>query len=294
LEAMPGTVLSRYSATFREPYLFDTRINFALTGFYFQRYYPSWTEQRAGGRTSLGYQFTPDLSGMFALGGQSVKIDNQQIPTPPELQAVVGRNPLYTADWTLIHDTRDSMMSPTEGHYINLTLTQGFGHYDYPRAVIDARKHFLIHERPDRSGRQTLSFLTTIGFTGSNTPMFENFFAGGLNGTQTIRGFYFRGASPQDMNVFVGGRFEWINTVEYMFPLMADDMLRGVVFCDYGTVETNTSLHWADYRISPGMGLRVQIPAMGPAPIALDIAAPVHHAYGDQIQNFSFFVGYQR
>jgi hypothetical protein len=33
---------------------------------------------------------------------------------------------------------------------------------------------------------------------------------------------------------------------------------------------------------------------MGPAPIALDLAAPVTHAYGDLIQNFSFFVGYAR
>jgi outer membrane protein insertion porin family len=291
LEAMPGTVLSRYSATFREPYLWDTRINFATSLYYFQRYYTSWTERRAGGTVSFGYQFTPDLSGVFTLRGEDVKIDNQQVPTPPELLAVLGHTQLYTAKWAMIHDTRDSTFLPTQGHYVNASFEQAFATFTFPRGIIDARQHFLLHERPDRSGRQTLSFLTTVGVSGSSTPLYENFFAGGY---QTLRGFYFRGASPQDMNVFVGGHFEWINTVEYMFPITADDMLRGVVFCDFGTVEPTTELKAKDYRVSPGAGLRITIPAMGPAPIALDLAAPVTHAYGDLIQNFSFFVGYAR
>jgi outer membrane protein insertion porin family len=96
------------------------------------------------------------------------------------------------------------------------------------------------------------------------------------------------------MNVIVGGKFQWINSVEYMFPLMADDMIRGVLFCDFGTVEPDFEIHGRDFRVSPGFGLRLTIPAMGPAPIALDFACPVLHANGDHIQNFSFFVGYAR
>jgi hypothetical protein len=33
---------------------------------------------------------------------------------------------------------------------------------------------------------------------------------------------------------------------------------------------------------------------MGPAPIALDFAAPIHHAPGDRLQLFSFFIGVNR
>jgi outer membrane protein insertion porin family len=43
--------------------------------------------------------------------------------------------------------------------------------------------------------------------------------------------------------------------------------------------------------VAPGFGLRVSVPALGPAPIALDLAFPVAHEDGDDIQNFSFFVG---
>ena len=65
----------------------------------------------------------------------------------------------------------------------------------------------------------------------------------------------------------------WVNTVEYLFPLTADDMIHGVVFTDFGTVEDDVEID--DFRVAPGFGLRITVPAMGPAPIALDFAFPV-------------------
>ncbi|HEY2760937.1 MAG TPA: BamA/TamA family outer membrane protein, partial [Pirellulales bacterium] len=184
---------------------------------------------------------------------------------------------------------------PTEGHYVDLAFEQAVGSFHFPRGTIDARQHFLLHERPDHSGRQVLNFITNLGYTGGNTPIYENFYAGGY---ATLRGFYFRGASPQDMNVIVGGKFQWLNSVEYMFPLMADDMLRGVVFCDFGTVEQVVSrvdpVIGNGMRVAPGFGLRINVPAMGPAPIALDLAFPIVTQKGDEEQVFSFFVGVGR
>ncbi|MEN1682142.1 MAG: BamA/TamA family outer membrane protein, partial [Planctomycetota bacterium] len=166
--------------------------------------------------------------------------------------------------------------------------------FDYPRAILDARKYFLLNERPDHSGRQVLVASSRLGFTGSNTPVYEHFFAGGFS---TLRGFDFRGASPvRQVNNFtnaeIGGEFMWVNTVEYMFPLTADDMINGVVFCDFGTVEPSVKIE--DFRVSPGVGLRLTIPAMGPAPIALDFAWPIEHADTDERQVFTFNVGFLR
>ena len=79
----------------------------------------------------------------------------------------------------------------------------------------------------------------------------------------------------------VGGEFKWINTVEYLFPLTADDMIHGVAFCDFGTVEENVAIHGNNFRVAPGFGLRITVPAMGPAPIALDFAFPVAKADTD-------------
>jgi hypothetical protein len=60
----------------------------------------------------------------------------------------------------------------------------------------------------------------------------------------------------------VGGDFEFLNTVEYLFPLTADDMIHGVVFCDFGTVEQNVSIHRDTFRVAPGAGLRITVPAI--------------------------------
>jgi outer membrane protein insertion porin family len=128
--------------------------------------------------------------------------------------------------------------------------------------------------------------------TGAQTPIFENYFAGGFS---TLRGFDFRGASPVQGGVRVGGEFMWINTVEYLFPLTADDMLKGVVFCDFGTVEEQVEINREAFRVAPGFGFRVQIPRMGNgAPLAFDFAFPVLTEDTDDERIFSFFMGFLR
>ena len=85
-----------------------------------------------------------------------------------------------------------------------------------------------------------------------------------------------------------------LGSVEYIFPITADDMLKGVVFSDFGTIEEKIEINKDDFRVALGAGLRVSVPAMGPAPIALDLAVPVAREQSDRIQNFSFFVGFGR
>jgi outer membrane protein insertion porin family len=149
-----------------------------------------------------------------------------------------------------------------------------------------------MRERPDGSGRHTLAYSFRLGVSGGQTPIFENYFTGGFS---TMRGFDFRGASPLGpANVTIGGQFRFLGSVEYFFPITADDMIKGVFFCDFGTTEENIELNSDNYRVAPGFGLRINIPAMGPAPLALDLAVPVAHAPGDNIQNFSFFFGFSR
>lgn len=288
IEAVPGSQVSRYQVSFREPFLFDTQVGLGLNGFYFQRFFRDWKEERLGGRVSLSYMLTPDLSTTVALRGEQIQILDPTIPTPPELAAVLGQSDLFSASLGLAHDTRDSAFLATEGHYWSASFEQAFGTYDFSKGNIELRHHFTLFERPDGSGRHVLTLNTDLGFTGNHTPIFENYFAGGFN---TIRGFRFRQASPRTLGVAVGGHFKWLNTAEYMFPITADDMLRGVVFCDYGTVERDIQLNAENFRVVLGAGFRVTIPAMGPAPLAFDFAVPVAHADGDQIQNFSFFVG---
>ena len=293
LELVPGNVVQRYMVNFTEPYLFDTNISFSLSGFYFTRNYFDWNEQRLGGRFAFGYRLTPDLSVSLGLRMEDVKLFNPRLNTSPQLNDSLGSTDLFMATLSIVNDTRDHPFLPTDGTYTSLSFSQAFGEVAFPRADLEFRKYHLIYERLDRSGRHTLSYGTRLGFSGSDTPIFENYFAGGFS---TIRGFDFRGMGPVEGGIRVGGPFQWLSSVEYMFPLTADDMIRGVAFVDFGTVEQSVKLNWDTFRIAPGLGLRVHLPAagMGGAPLAFDFAFPVNKTDTDDRQIFSFYMGFTR
>jgi outer membrane protein insertion porin family len=291
IEAAPGTQVQRYLFTFTEPYLFDTDISTSVSGFFFNRAYQDWQEERLGGRVGFGYRLAPDLSVASTLRAENVNISRPRVIGVPELDRVIGDNDIYSGRFSITHDTRDLPFAPTQGHFIDLAYEQAFGEFDFPRAEADLRKYYLLRERPDGSGRHTLGVTGKVGVTGTDTPIFENYYAGGYS---SLRGFNFRGASPTQNGVQVGGRLRLLGSVEYMFPLSADDMIKGVAFVDAGTVERNIEVNGDNFRVAPGLGLRINIPALGPAPLAFDFAVPVMHAPGDNIQNFSFFFGFGR
>ncbi|HMP78523.1 MAG TPA: BamA/TamA family outer membrane protein, partial [Pirellulaceae bacterium] len=260
LELVPGNRVQRYLVSFTEPYLFDTQVSMSVSGYLFDRNYFDWNEQRLGGRIALGYRLTPDLSLSVAVRAENVEISDPRVNTSAQLNNVVGDTDLYLGQVSLINDTRDHPFLPTEGHYLSLTYTQGFGEFDFPRGDLEYRRYRLIYQRPDLSGRHTLSYGTRLGFSGGDTPMFENYFAGGFS---TLRGFNFRGAGPVEGDVRVGGTFQFLNTIEYMFPLTPDDMIKAVAFVDFGTIEPSVKINWEDFRVAPGFGFRVHMPAAG-------------------------------
>jgi outer membrane protein insertion porin family len=292
IDASPGSEVNRYLVSFQEPYLFDTPNTLGLSGSFFDRRFKNWNEERLGGRVSIGRQWVErDISANIAYRGENVTVTNPSAVGVADLDEVLGTNALHGFKLSAINDTRDNSFLPTQGHYLELSGEYVTGSFEYPRLGIDYRRFFLLRERPDHSGRHVLSLSTNLGWTGEDTPIYEHYFAGGYT---TMRGFDFRGASPVDVGtgVELGGEFQWLNSAQYMFPITADEMLHGVVFCDFGTVEASTKIE--DFRVVPGVGLRISVPALGPAPIALDFGWAVNHADFDDRQVFSFSMGFGR
>lgn len=289
IEAVPGNVVSRYLVSWTDPFFLDTDYSLGLSGFYFKRFYSDWNEERGGGRVNVGRQLTQNLSASAILRAENVDISNPTVPTPQILQDALGSSMLLTAGGALTWDNRDSPLLPSEGQFAELTYTQGIHDYQYPRVDLEATQYFTVFSRPDGTGKHIFSVGGQLGWTGDDTPIFERYFAGGF---QSLRGFEFRGVGPREFGVNVGGQFLVAGTLQYMFPLLANDALHGVVFSDFGTVNEDVSLD--DFRTSIGTGLRIAIPAFGPAPLAFDFAFPITRADGDETQIFSFYIGLQR
>lgn len=289
LEAVPGNQVSRYMLSWRDPFFLDTNYSLSTSAFYYTRIFEFWNETRTGGKVTLGRQFTNFLSGTFSMRVEDVDIYDPPNNPPPQLTEALGHSLLSTFRFGLIHDTRDSAFLPTEGHYLEAAYEQAFGDFSYPRVDLTARQYMTMYQRPDGEGRHILALNGQLSYTGDDTPIYERLFAGGFS---SFRGFQFRGVTPVENKVGIGGQWLALGSAEYIFPLTASEAVRGVVFTDFGTVENTVAFH--DFRASAGFGLRVTIPAMGPMPIALDLGFPIAKENTDELRMFSFYVGFLR
>lgn len=291
MELTPGTEVSRYVLSFDEPYLFNTQIGLGTSVMYYERNYDLWDERRVGGQFNFSRALTHDLRAYLGFRGYEVLLDDPVYPTPTRLQDALGYSKLFGFSFRLVQDRRDSAFLATEGYYASIEVEQVVGTWSYPRFNAQFKKYWLLYERADMSGRHVLSFTTSFSWTGDNTPIYESYFAGG---SSTIRGFEYRGVSPIEEGYAVGGNVMVLASLEYLFPITADDMIRGVVFCDTGTVQRRID-EWDDrYRVSIGAGFRISMPMLGPAPMALDFAVPLVREKGDEKELFSFQMGLQR
>ena len=260
LEAMPGTQFQRYSATFREPYLFDSRFGLTASGYYFNRAFAEYNEDRYGGRFTLDYR----LDNPIWRVSQSTRIEGVDISdvpywATPAIADDAGHSTLLGVGAGLTRDTRDSYLLPTTGSVVDMKYEQVFGSYNFPIGTAEASVYRTLYQRKDGSGKHILAARSQVGVTGQDAPVFERFYAGGF---RSLRGFEFRGVGPFENFLNVGGTFSFLNSVEYQLPVMANDKLYLVGFVDHGTVESDVSIR--DYRLSVGVGAQDRGPGPGP------------------------------
>ena len=288
LEAAPGTNFQRYSATWREPYLFDTPFGLTVSGYYFNRAFAEYNEDRYGARFTVDRRLDPIWKASFSTRVEGVNVKDVPFFAPPSIANDAGTHFLLGLRAGLNRDTRDSYVYPTKGNVFDVGVEQVLGDKSFPIGTAEFTQFFSSSRlaREDGSGRHVLGIRTQVAVAGSNTPVYERFYAGGI---RSFRGFSFRGVGPSENFLSTGGTFSFLNTIEYQVPVLPSDKMFVVAFLDHGTVERRFEIK--DYRVSVGMGLRISVPALGPLPLALDFAVPLNRAYGDHRQLFNFSVG---
>jgi outer membrane protein assembly complex protein YaeT len=286
IEAVPGTQLQRYTVSFREPYLFDSKFALGVSAYYYDRIFNEYTERREGGRITIDRQLSQCWTLTSGVRVENVHVGNVGFGAPPAYTSVEGDNFLVAPRIGIRRDDRDSYLRPTEGSLIDFSYEQVLGDFTFPILNLEASKFWTVWQRPDGSGRQVLAARTQVSWEGSNAPVFERFFAGGF---RSMRGFEFRGVGVWQNGFNVGGDFMLLNSLEYQVPVAANDNFYLVAFVDSGTVESSVEIK--DYRVSAGFGARIVVPMLGPVPIALDFGFPIVKGPGDREQVFSFWVG---
>jgi len=288
LEAVPATIFQRYSATWREPYLFDSRFGLTNSAYYFTRNYVEYTENRVGFRTTVDRRLDQFWRTNLGVRIEGMDVNNVPDYAPPSISDDIGQSTVLGMRLGVTRDSRDSFLYPTHGSVFDAGVEQVLGDYTFPVGTVEYTKFLSTQylQREDGSGKHVIALRSQLSVAGNDAPVFERFYAGGF---RSIRGFSFRGVGPNENGFFTGGKFSFLNTVEYQIPILPSDKLYFVSFVDHGTVETNVDIK--NYRVAAGFGFRVAVPMLGPAPLAFDFAFPITKAPWDNQQIFSFYVG---
>jgi outer membrane protein assembly factor BamA len=294
LQAMPGTVFQRYEVTWREPFLFDQPYGLTTSFYYSGRGFFEYNENRYGGRVTVDRRL--DEYGVwhanFSTRVEGVNLYGVPDFAPNSIKKDAGNGFLLGLRGGITRDTRDSFLMPTTGSLLDFNVEQVLGTNQFPIGTVEGTKFWTLHQARDGGWKGVLALRSQLSVMADNAPVYERIYGGGF---RSLRGFTFRGvgpyeAAPGQPALNVGGSFAFLNTVEYQIPLMASELVRFVTFVDHGTIERNVALR--DYRVSAGIGLRIQVPAFGPLPIALDFAWPIRKGRFDNEQIFSFYVGW--
>ncbi len=284
----PGTVMSRFSIDWREPYLHDKPYTLGGRLYVFTAARETYQETHVGGQVSFGHMFKNRWYAEVAMRAEEVDVNNLSKKAPHDVREDSGWSNVDGVKATLVRDRTDSIWLPSKGDKISLSVEEVFGTYLFTKAIADYHIYKTLFV--DSQGRKhILAGRVMAGdiFAG-DSPVFERFYGGGIG---SLRGFEYRTVSPKQgkYNEPIGGDWTFFAGSEYSFPLIAE-FLRGVVFVDSGTVDQDVG--FGNYRMSVGTGVRIQLPFFGPVPMSLDFGIPVLKGPHDRTQIFNFNVGW--
>jgi len=220
-----------------------------------------------------------------------VTVDELDSDAPQEVAKVMGSSIMIGLKASLVRDRTDSRWMPTRGDRMNFSVEPVAGDHQFAVLTADYRYYRTLWvDAMDR--KHVLATRASVGYIAGDAPVFEMFYGGGIG---SIRGFEYRGVSPRSAGTTeqIGGNFMVFLGTEYQFPIFGTSgkgELRGVVFLDTGTVETNLVV--TSYRASAGVGLRWFIPMFGPIPISLDFGMPIAKDVNDDTEYIHFSIGW--
>ena len=256
---------SRYNFSFTEPHLNDSKLLFGFDLYNWTREYDEYTRKANGFGLRFGYPIWDKWKLYWGYGwddtaltdvsanASQIIIDSQNINTTSAVKVGVTK------------DTRDRMYGASKGyqHSINTKYAGGPFGGDAAFTKLEASTSWYFPWRWETVAHWKLAAGQVFENENDKLPVFERFYLGGLN---TIRGFKNGQISPHDpvTDEKIGGDKMWYTNYEYIFPLVKDAGLQGVVFFDAGYVyDTNQDWEFDSIKKSVGYGFRWMSP-MGP------------------------------
>ena len=193
----------------------------------------------------------------------------------------------------------DNRLNPREGYFIDWDNTVYGGPFGADNDLWTSQfaydYYFQLGSKLDdiRSGMY-LGLATGVGLPYGDTEFVnysERYFLGGSN---TLRGFDFRGVGPNDGDYALGGETFINTTVELRKPIYStpipgtsrlQEVFRMILFLDAGIIDTEPfQLDLSETRVSTGVGFGLT----QPIPLVFNFGFALRSGEGDELEVFSF------
>jgi outer membrane protein insertion porin family len=315
--AQIGFLYQDYSVSYTEPWFLDIPLAVSLQMFYNKLYLFSFDQTNAGGSINTSYPLTE--LGFKKIG--PIPLDNVTAGLGYQLEniGISGITQFTTFDiarfkgYRLISEvlpslrrfTVDNPTDPRSGSVMNLNLElAGLGGQAFVKGVFHSR-FFYPYIKSPKYGEWVAAIGATYGIgtslggnNGSELPLYERFFPGGLGGEGDVRGYQLYSLGPQ-IPTFnqqgvpfqieqVGGSQELLLSGESTFPIWTPFGIRGAAFLDAGNAYFLTQSPLNSLQAAYGLGVRWKSPF---GPIAIDIARPINPRPNDKHTVFDFGAG---
>ncbi len=256
---------NRFNIGYTNPHLRDSQLSVGFDLFNWFREYDDYDKDSKGGAIRLGYPLFEKVRGY---GSYSYTDSDLSNVSPFASQIIIDSldiNITSAVKFGMVRDTRDRVTGASSGSQNSVTVKYAGGAFGGDAEFTKLEAH--------TSWYFPLPWTTVFHFklaggqvweneTGQ-LPVYERFYLGGIN---TIRGFEYGDASPIDPETGdrIGGDKMWYTNIEYVFPLLEEAGIRGVVFFDAGNVLADDE-DWniTSYNRAAGLEMRWMSP-MGP------------------------------
>ncbi len=280
-----GGLSSLYEVSFRDPWFLDKPI--ALnTGIYkTTRDYTEYNKKAYGAFVGLGKNFSEYWNADVVYNFERATISDIKAGASVVILDQQGTKSTSSITPTITRDTRDNYIDPSRGSRNSLSLTYaGIGGDNYfIKTSADSAWYFPI-------GLTSVMLRGRVGYSkglfDKEVPLYERFYVGGI---YTVRGLGFGEAGPKDPGTGdpIGGTTELIFNAEYIFPILPEMKLKGVVFFDAG----NSYEDFTDFgklRYTTGTGIRWISPL---GPIRIEWGYNIQKKPGESSGKFEFAFG---
>ncbi len=274
---------------FLQPHAFGRQNRFSLTFSPQQLDEPSYLLNGTRLQPRFQRDFTPTLSGFLAYRLEYDKLSNVSPSTIRALPEFQRKGVLSGFSVGLVRNTVDDPFNPTRGAVIAFSAEQVGGvlggDFNFLKFQGEAKGYHLITPRTVLAARIKLGFADPFA-NGNEVPLFERFYAGGVN---SVRGYgRYRLGPLSASDDPVGGRSLIEGSLEVRRQLL--EKIGGTLFLDFGQVSLHSfAVPVGDLKYSVGFGVLYTTPV---GPVLLALGFPFDPPHGDQPWQVNFSIGH--